>query len=125
MISSDPPLPAPSRAGFPDDFPSRLERLRAASGLSWRALAEAAGLNLRAVHRWRAGAKPGAAHLLTLLDFAAEHDALDCLLEGAQPWDRRQAVIFDQDTWERLAGDYRPDASDDACESGGHERRAS
>ncbi len=124
-MSADPPCPAPLRSGFPDDFPHRLERLRSALGANWRALAEAAGLNLRAVHRWRAGAKPDAAHLLILLDFAAEHDALDCLLDSAQPWDPRQALLFNQDIWERLAGEGWHGASDQACESGGSDRRAS
>ncbi len=124
-MSADPPCPAPLRSGFPDDFPHRLERLRSTLGASWRALAEAAGLNLRAVHRWRAGAKPDAAHLLTLLDFAAEHDALDCLLDGPQPWDPRQALLFSQDIWERLAGDERSGTPVEEGGSVGSDRRAS
>lgn len=120
-----PAFPSPNRVVFPEDFPGRLERLRAASGLSWRTFAEEAGINLRALHRWRAGAKPDAAHLLVLLDFAAEHDALDCLLNSPQAWDPRQAIIFNEDMWERLAGENRLGVSDDACESGGSNRRAS
>ena len=65
------------RPAFPDDLPHRLERLREAVGLTWKGLARAAGLSLRAIHRWRKGTKPDAANFLILLDFAAEHDVLE------------------------------------------------
>ena len=93
-----------NRSGFPDDFPHRLERLRESVGLTWKGLARAAGLSLRAIHRWRKGAKPDVTHLLMLLDFAAEHDALECLLDRPRSYDRRQGILFDDETWNRLAG---------------------
>ncbi len=94
---------------FPDDFPQRLERLRAASGLTWRALARSLGINVRSLYRWRAGVKPDAAHLLAMLEFAADRGLLDCLLEPARrdEDDGRQALLFDEDEWARLSGKRR------------------
>ena len=106
-------LSASSRPGFPSDFPRRLERLREALGLTWKALAKETGLNLRAIHRWRQGTRPDAPHLLVLLDFAAERGALDCLLDSSRGSDPRQGVLFDGETWSGLtnadgtAGDRR------------------
>ena len=91
-----------SRPGFPNDFPQRLERLRVALGLTWKGLAKEAGLNLRAIHRWRTGTKPDAPHLLVLLDFAAECGALDCLLDSQQDVDPQQGILFDHETWSGL-----------------------
>lgn len=77
------------RPEFPPDFPQRLERLREASGLSWRALARELRLRVRVLQRWRAGSAPNAAHLLRLLEFADERGLLRCLLpaplRAAQP----------------------------------------
>ncbi len=91
------------RSGFPDDLPHRLERLREALGLTWKGLAQEAGLNVRAIHRWRKGTKPDATHLLMLLDFAAEHDVLECLLDRPRTYDSRQGILFDEETWNQLA----------------------
>ncbi len=89
---------------FPGDFPRRLERLREASGLTWRGLARELGVNVRALYRWRAGVKPGARHMLTLVEFATEHDLLDCLLTRSRgDVDSRQALLFDEDVWKRLS----------------------
>ena len=92
-------ISASSRTGFPSDFPRRLERLREALGLTWKALAKETGLNLRAIHRWRQGTKPDAPHLLVLLDFAAERGALDCLLDSSRGSKPRQGILFDEETW--------------------------
>ena len=91
-----------SRPGFPNDFPRRLERLREALGLTWKALAKQSGLSLRAIHRWRQGTKPDAPHLLVLLDFAAERGALECLLDRPQEVDPYQGILFDDETWSGL-----------------------
>lgn len=68
------------RPEFPPDFAQRLERLREASGLSWRALARELRVRVRVIHRWRAGGAPSAAHLVRLLEFADERGLLRCLL---------------------------------------------
>ena len=88
-----------SRQEFPSDFPRRLERLREALGLTWKALAKETRLNLRAIHRWRTGTKPDAPHLLVLLDFAAERGVLECLLDSSRGSDLRQGILFDEETW--------------------------
>ncbi|MYA00651.1 MAG: helix-turn-helix transcriptional regulator [Chloroflexi bacterium] len=75
---------APRSDEFPDDFPQRLDRLRDRSGLSWRAMARALGVNVRALYRWRSGVWPDAAHFLALLEFAAQQGLLYCVLESAE-----------------------------------------
>ena len=65
---------------FPGDFPQRLDEFRCAAGLSWRELARLLQVNVRSVHRWRTGARPGAGHLYSLLALAAEHGLLPVLL---------------------------------------------
>ncbi len=92
------------RSGFADDLPNRLERLREALGLTWKGLARETRLNIRSIHRWRRGTKPDATHLLMLLNFAAEHDVLECLLDRPRLYDRRQGILFDDETWIHLAG---------------------
>ena len=95
-------LSGSSRPGFPSDFPRRLERLREALGLTWKALAKESGLNLRAIHRWRQGTTPDAPHLLVLLDFAAERGVLDYLLDSSRGHDPQQGILFDDETWSGL-----------------------
>ena len=91
---------------FPDDFPRRLERLREASGLTWRALARELGVSVRSLYRWRVGTRPDAAHMLAIVEFATDRNLLDSLLsrrdEGAA--DERQALLFADDVWARLGG---------------------
>ena len=96
-------LSGSNRPGFPSDFPRRLERLREALGLTWKALAKETGLSLRAIHRWRQGTKPDAPHLLLLLDFAADRGVLECLLDSSRGSDPRQGILFDDETWSGLA----------------------
>ena len=52
---------------LPDDFAQRLERLKEASGLSWRGLARALGADPKQLARWRKGVEPcgGAMHSST------------------------------------------------------------
>lgn len=76
---------------FPDDFPQRLERLRAASGLTWRRLARELGVGVRSLYRWRAGTRPDAAHMLAIVEFATERELLNCLLSGADEGRRTNA----------------------------------
>ena len=91
---------------FPDDFPQRLERLRAASGLTWRRLARELGVGVRSLYRWRAGTRPDAAHMLAIVEFATERELLDRLLSGTDEGaaDERQARLFGDDTWTGLCG---------------------
>lgn len=93
-----------SGAGFPDDFPQRLARLRAASGLTWRALARELGVSVRSLHRWRAGTRPDAAHMLAIVQFATRRELLNCLLARTddEAADERQALLFGQDAWSGL-----------------------
>ena len=55
--------PLPSGV-LPKDFAQRLERLKEASGLSWRGLARALGVDPKQLARWRKGVEPcgGAMH---------------------------------------------------------------
>ena len=96
----------PTGAQFPDDFPQRLERLRAASGLTWRRLARELGVGVRSLYRWRAGTRPDAAHMLAIVEFATEQELLDCLLTGMNEGeaDERQARLFGEDVWAGLCG---------------------
>ena len=52
--------------------------------MSWRGMARALGVNVRALYRWRSGVWPDAAHMLALLEFAAQRGLLYCLLESAE-----------------------------------------
>ena len=65
---------------FPPDFPERLERFRAAAGLSWRGLARRLRVSVRCVWRWKKGTKPDPGHLFSLFDLAAEMGLLHILL---------------------------------------------
>ena len=96
----------PTGAEFPDDFPQRLERLREASGLTWRRLARELGVSVRSLYRWRAGTRPDAAHMLAIVEFATERELLDCLLSGTDEGeaDERQARLFGEDVWAGLCG---------------------
>ena len=55
---------------LPDDFPERLERLKEASGLSWRALARALGVDPKQLLRWRKGVEPCGGAMHSLFRFA-------------------------------------------------------
>ncbi|MYE68350.1 MAG: helix-turn-helix transcriptional regulator [Acidimicrobiia bacterium] len=96
----------PRGTEFPDDFPQRLERLRAASGLTWRRLARELGVGVRSLYRWRAGTRPDAALMLAIVEFATEQELLDYLLSGTDESkaDERQARLFGEDVWAWLCG---------------------
>ena len=65
---------------FPQDFPQRLEVFRDAAGLTWRGLARQLKVNVRIVWRWKAGARPGPGHLVSLFGLAAGMGLLHLLL---------------------------------------------
>ena len=79
----------PSR--FPEDFPLRLERFRAAAGLSSRGLARRLHVDARMMRRWRTGTRPDPGHLISLLALAEEMGLLHHLLPpvGERHEDRR------------------------------------
>ncbi len=55
---------------FPPDFPTRLERFKAAGGFSWRSLARRLGVSPYRIREWRRGTVPSSTHLFTLLTLA-------------------------------------------------------
>ena len=61
--------PLPSGV-LPRDFAQRLERLKEASGLSWRALARALGVDPKQLLRWRKGVEPCGGAMHSLFRFA-------------------------------------------------------
>ena len=53
--------------GFPADFPQRLKRFQAESGLSWAEIARRVGADIESVRRWKEGrSRPNAEHLAAL-----------------------------------------------------------
>ena len=61
----------PVEFDFPPDFPERLERFKAASGLSWKSLARLLGVRPYRIWKWREkGVAPSPAHLFLLLTLA-------------------------------------------------------
>ena len=56
---------------FPDDFPQRLVRFKAESGLSWVEIARRLGTYPYTVNRWwKEGVRPHFRHLMALLELA-------------------------------------------------------
>ena len=54
------------------DFPKRLERLKEASGLSWRGMAKALGVDPKQLRRWRKkGVEPSGGPMPSLVRFAS------------------------------------------------------
>ncbi len=70
----------PVGSAFPEDFPERLERFRAAARLSVKALARLLGVRPYRVREWRRGTVPSGAHLFLLLTLAEELGLRDRLL---------------------------------------------
>ncbi len=78
---------------FPSDFPQRLDAFRQAAGFTWRGLSRQLKVNSRTVRRWKAGARGGPGHLVSLFRLAAEMGLLHLLLpelgEAERVLDRR------------------------------------
>ena len=71
---------------FPEDFPDRLDCFRQAAGFTWRGLARELRVSDRTVRRWKAGAKVGSGHLVSLFALAARLGLLHHLLpEAGEP----------------------------------------
>ena len=65
-------LTLPVESGvLPEDFPKRIVRLKEASGLSWRGMARALGVDPKQLRRWRRGVEPAGGAMLSLLRFAS------------------------------------------------------
>ena len=71
------------RPQLPADFPERLQRLKEATGLSWRGFARLLRTDPRLVRRWRNGTRPDAGHLYSLFAAAAGLGLLHVLLPEA------------------------------------------
>ena len=56
---------------LPQDFGQRLERLKEASGLSWRGMAKALGVDPKQLLRWRKGVEPCGGAMHSIFRFAA------------------------------------------------------
>lgn len=87
-----PVLFQPGYALLPADFPARLGRLKAATGLSWEGLAVCLGVDSRQVLRWRRGTEPCGGAMLALVRLARRvPGGLDDLLaedHAASHWHR-------------------------------------
>ena len=57
---------------LPDDFPRRLHQLKERSGLSWNGVAEALGVDIKQVLRWRDGTEPCGGAMLSLFRLSAQ-----------------------------------------------------
>ncbi len=89
-------MESPKRPGrmydqrIPVDFPQRLERLKEASGLGWKAMCQRLGVDNKRLYRWRRGAEPSGGAMLALIRLAAEvPGGLEALLPEASPELRR------------------------------------
>ena len=56
---------------LPQDFAQRLKHFKAASGLTWDAMAACMGVDPRQLRRWRRGTRPSGDGLFALLTLAA------------------------------------------------------
>ena len=56
---------------LPEDFPTRLERFKEATGFTWDGLAGCLGVDPRQLQRWRKDAKPDGDGLCALITLAA------------------------------------------------------
>ena len=62
----------PLVSGVPSqDFGQRLERLKKASGLSWRGMAKALGVDPKQLLRWRKGVEPCGGAMHSIFRFAS------------------------------------------------------
>ena len=80
----------PGAAYFPEDFPRRLDGFKKASGLSWRGLSYALGVDIRQIQRWRKGVEPTGGSMLSLFHLARfVPQGPDYLLNSSPPAKRR------------------------------------
>ena len=84
--------PLPSGV-LPKDFAQRLERLKEASGLSWRGLARALGVDPKQLARWRKGVEPCGGAMHSIHRFASRIPGGTQILMG----DDFQLGLFDEE----------------------------
>ena len=84
--------PLPSGV-LPRDFAQRLERLKEASGLSWRGLARALGVDPKQLARWRKGVEPCGGAMHSIHRFAYRIPGGTVILMG----DDLQLGLFDEE----------------------------
>ena len=79
---------------LPDDFGQRLERLKEASGLSWRGFAKALGVDPKQLRLWRKkGVEPCGGAMLSICRFAARlPGGLEILIGEGFPDDLLQGL---------------------------------
>ena len=71
LAASAPPDIPPGFALMPEDFPDRLEAVRALFDLNWEEMAVAMGVDPRQLMRWRLkGGKPNGGAMLSLVRLA-------------------------------------------------------
>ena len=87
--------PLPSGV-LPRDFAQRLERLKEASGLSWRGLARALGVDPKQLARWRKGVEPCGGAMHSIHRFAHLIPGGTAILMG----DDLQLGLFDEEEQE-------------------------
>ena len=78
---------------LPKDFAQRLERLKEASGLSWRGLARALGVDPKQLARWRKGVEPCGGAMHSIHRFAHLIPGGTAILMG----DDLQLDLFDEE----------------------------
>ena len=91
-IKADGTRPLPSGV-LPRDFAQRLERLKEASGLSWRGLARALGVDPKQLARWRKGVEPCGGAMHSIHRFASRIPGGTEILMG----DDFQLGLFDEE----------------------------
>ena len=67
---------------LPEDFGRRLERLKEESGLSWRGLARALGVDPKRLGQWRRGVEPCGGAMHSLHRFASRMPGGQAILMG-------------------------------------------
>ena len=67
---------------LPEDFGRRLERLKEASGLSWRGLARALGVDPKRLAQWRKGVEPCGGAMHSIHRFASRMPGGQAILMG-------------------------------------------
>jgi hypothetical protein len=86
---------------LPEDFAQRLERLKEASGLSWRGLGRALGVDPKRLGHWRRGVEPCGGAMHSIHRFASRMPGGPQILMGED----YQLSFFDEGEQERQEED--------------------
>ena len=96
---------------LPEDFAQRLERLKEASGLSWRGLGRALGVDPKRLANWRRGVEPCGGAMHSIHRFASRMPGGSQILMGQD----YQLSFFQEEEQERQEDDG-VDAAEDRKE---------